>query len=111
MHNAQPPGKRYKAPHKQNNHIQGTYANEEPQNSEFKKPKHQKTNSTHLYQRKQEKKKSIIREGEWKPTTEKSELKFETRNNLPNLQNIHEGKHYLNLEWHICEMESHQRHN
>ena len=48
---------------------------------------------------------------ESKPTTEKPELKFETRNNLPSPQNIHEGKHYPNLEWHIYEMESHQRRN
>jgi len=34
MHNAQPPAKRYESPHKQNNHIQGAHANEEPQSSE-----------------------------------------------------------------------------
>ena len=34
MHNAQPPAKKYEAPHKQNNHIQGAHANEEPQSSE-----------------------------------------------------------------------------
>ena len=53
----------------------------------------------HTYQEKHEKKKNNQKEGEWKPTTEKPKLKFETRNNIPSPQNIHKEKHYPNLEW------------
>ena len=38
-------------------------------------------------------------EGERKPTSDKPELKLDTRNNLPNLQSILGGEHYPNLEW------------
>ena len=44
--------------------IQRIHANEEPQSSGQKRPKHQETNSTHIYRWKQRKKKSYIREGE-----------------------------------------------
>ena len=33
------------------------------------------------------------------PTTEKPESKLETKNNIPNPQSIHRGKHYSNLDW------------
>ena len=69
-----------------------SHANEEPQNSEQKRLKLQKINSTHLYQGKHEKNKNNLRNGKCKPTAEKPELKFETKNNLPSPQNIHEGK-------------------
>ncbi|KAF3494048.1 hypothetical protein DY000_02053495 [Brassica cretica] len=54
-----------------------------------------KTLTPHTYTKgsKGRRKASNIREGEWKP-----ELMFETRINLPSQQNIHEGKHYPNLE-------------
>ena len=36
--------------------------------------------------------------GEWKPTTEKPKLKFETINNIPSAHSIHREKHYPDLE-------------